>query len=425
MHNACSPDDRVPNAATYPRTGPGVQATINHSVDPRFMTPMGDDFNPPQSAQCYRRRSEEPFMEAVGSTTSLKVTSLRQNSGSQGALTDFDDATIDNEDGLEEAMQALAERTTSDGDWRKQDPTDDELIADITMDDSLPEWLSGPTHSTIGDAVKDEPTTTSLTKRLASSLPTSQSSCILADISGNGGKAKHAQATLTEGSENEYSDSDMDTSFVDLTTSDDAQPSTLHTSPQRAPTPKLQWLPLKNFTPAKSPHVTELPQVPYKVQFDAYGEPIPFLRPPFPKPILDRSPILGLTNRTVLRTCFRIGEALNAASIALRSNMAAVIELYARVISSHRNGYKQHFQFADLFTDKPPYLIGLYGTWKGVGLWEEDSAAFLGQGGRGKMCRALGRIKKGENGRGVEMSIMSIWECGWKDVGLAKGIVCL
>ena len=69
-------------------------------------------------------------------------------------------------------------------------------------------------------------------------------------------------------------------------------------------------------------------------------------RPPFSKAVQNRSPILGLTDRTVLRICFRIGEALNAAAVALRENVDAIIEFYARVVSSSREasgGYKQYF----------------------------------------------------------------------------------
>ena len=218
--------------------------------------------------------------------------------------------------------------------------------------------------------------------------------------------------------------------------------------------------------------------VPHKVQFSKRGEPIPFVRSPFPALIRDRSPILGLTNRVVLRTCFRMGEALNAASLASRQGTDAIIELYARAVDSSRQGFKQFFTFADLFTENPPYLKGVYGKsacvivsllcfstrrtrlflsmnrnafrfdgrsrrlggfhtalirrntnplslagmWKGVDLWEQDSRVFLGEDAEGKMCRVLGRIKK-ERGKSPEITVLSIWECGWADVGISKGIM--
>ena len=171
--------------------------------------------------------------------------------------------------------------------------------------------------------------------------------------------------------------------------------------------------------------------IPHQISFDVSGQPLPFIRPSFPAPMLDRSPIQGLNSRTVLRTCFRIGEALNAASVSVHSAGApdAVIELYCRSLSSirHLTSYKQTFQFGDLFSSaSPPFLTGTYMTWRGIGLWDHDSRAFLGEDGKGKMARVVGKIKRLEKEDGLkrwEMVIMSIWEVDWEDVGVAKGIV--
>ncbi len=260
-------------------------------------------------------------------------------------------------------------------------------------------------------------------------LRSSQQSCILTHVSGNVGKGKHENVKPAEGSENCFDDDDLDEDLMYLPAegSDIIQPSTPLTSPEK-PTPKLQWLPPKVYTPAKSSQIPVSPtDIPHLVPFNINGEPLPFTRSPFPKPIRDRSPILGLSNRAVLRTCFRIGEALNAAAVASRTNTDAVIELYARIVNSEREtdkGFKQFLQFGDLFTEKPPYLSATYSLWKGVGLWDTDSKVFLGEEGRGKMARALGRIKKREQGGGCEMVVLSIWEVDWEDVGIAKGIVC-
>ena len=261
-------------------------------------------------------------------------------------------------------------------------------------------------------------------------LPSSQQSCILTQVSGNINEIKYKNVKTAEGSKDCFDDDDLDDELMYLPAggSDIIQPSTPLTSPDKPSTPKLQWLPPKVYIPAKSSRIPVSPtDIPHLVPFNTDGEPLPFTRPPFPKPIRDRSPILGLTNRAVLRTCFRIGEALNAAAVASRSNTDAVIELYARVIHSKREtdkGFKQFLQFGDLFTEKPPYLSATYSLWKGVGLWDMDSKVFLGEEGRGKMARALGRIKKREQGGGCEMVVLSIWEVDWEDVGIAKGIVC-
>ena len=261
-------------------------------------------------------------------------------------------------------------------------------------------------------------------------LQSSQQPCILTHVSGNVGKAKHENVKPAEGSENCFDDDDLDEDlkYLPAEGSDIVQSSTPLTSPEKPSTPKLQWLPPKVYIPAKSSQVPVSPtDIPHLVPFNINGEPLPFTRSPFPKPIRDRSPILGLTDRTVLRTCFRIGEALNAAAVASRTNADAVIELYARIVHSEREtdkGFKQFLQFGDLFTEKPPYLSATYSLWKGAGLWDKDSKAFLGEDGRGKMARALGRIKKREKGGGCEMVVLSIWEVDWEDVGIAKGIVC-
>ena len=164
------------------------------------------------------------------------------------------------------------------------------------------------------------------------------------------------------------------------------------------------------------------------ISFDVQGHAIPFARPPFPPLLNARSPIPGLTANTCLRTCFRIGGALNAFSATSRSNSLAVIELYAHVLSSQRAGYKQFFRLGDLFTPgRPPFLNGVFGLWRTNRLWDADSKPLLTAKGevRGtlKMCRAVGHLKRNEKME-VEMSILSIWQCTWEDVEVAKGVVC-
>ena len=162
------------------------------------------------------------------------------------------------------------------------------------------------------------------------------------------------------------------------------------------------------------------------VAFDTNGNALPFARPPFPAKVLDRSPILGLSSSPLLRTCFRIGEALNAATVASHTNLDPLIELYARVTYSQRIGVEQYFQFADLFRgDRPPFLNGSYVGWKGVDLWDCDSKYFLGESGKGKIARCVGKLKRDEVNRGSwKIVILSIWEAFWDDVCYVKGIVC-
>ncbi|KAI4267989.1 MAG: hypothetical protein LQ337_008089 [Flavoplaca oasis] len=247
-----------------------------------------------------------------------------------------------------------------------------------------------------------------------------------------------------------YDDEEMDIRFLELQSPPSAQvpPPSPPESPGEKLNTKSQQMPPDPITPATSPvkpagpsspsvvvstptSAEECPSppkaIPHKVSFDDDGLAIPFIRPSFPEPIRDRSRVLGLSSRTVLRTCFRIGEALNAGSTALRTRKDAVVELYARVSSSERpaGSVKQYFQFADIFSsDKPPYLKGTYGLWKGVGIWDLDSKVFLGEKGKGKMARVVGRIGREETTRGLEMTVLSVWEVDWEDVGICKGHYC-
>ncbi|KAL9138745.1 MAG: hypothetical protein Q9175_000011 [Cornicularia normoerica] len=337
---------------------------------------------------------------------------------------------------LEEMMVSMAvpvEDEPLGSDWRPQDFSDDTLYTDEQLENHQSHW-----HGAIPDSdrlvIYDEDPNlmaSNIIDAPSSTQWSSQASCILTHVTGNPGLDRTRSLV---GSENCFDDKDLDDGLVDLMV--DESKSLQSTSPitptKRPLSPKLQWLSPKTYTPAKMFRLPLSPtDNPHLVPVSSNCDALPFMRPPFPKPVRDRSPILGLTNRTVLRICFRIGEALNAAAVASRTNVDAIIELYARVVSSSREangGYKQVFQFGDLFTDKPPYLSGLYTFWKGVGIWDNDSKELVGEQGRGKMARVLGRIKKKEPGQvqgpRVEMVVLSIWEVDWEDVGVAKGIAC-
>jgi hypothetical protein len=123
-----------------------------------------------------------------------------------------------------------------------------------------------------------------------------------------------------------------------------------------------------------------------------------------------------------LRTCFRIGEALNVGCNANRNGKTVIIELYAQVSSSWReeDGIKQHFVFADLFHNHPPYLEGSYDLWKGVELWDYDSGRFLNSSS--KLCRCIGKLKK--DNKKWKLTILNIWEASWDDIEWVQAIIC-
>ncbi|KAK4549380.1 hypothetical protein LTR36_006377 [Oleoguttula mirabilis] len=147
------------------------------------------------------------------------------------------------------------------------------------------------------------------------------------------------------------------------------------------------------------------------------------VRKSFPPPVLDRSPIFGATNGTVLRTCFRVGEALNVGCHAVRTNKNVMLELYARVTSSWREGKpgrKQHFVFQDMYHDKQPHVSGTFGLWDQSRLWELDSTAFLVPRKEGIMCRVIARMRR--DGLKWRLEMLSIWEASWEDVDFVAGI---
>jgi hypothetical protein len=146
----------------------------------------------------------------------------------------------------------------------------------------------------------------------------------------------------------------------------------------------------------------------------------PIVRSPFPTEVRDRSPIIGLSSNKLLRTCFRVGEAINQSCQAAKTGKNVLIELYAKVLSSERDHLQQRFTFHDLFHAKPPYIQATYAAaiWKGVQLYEYDSSRLLQPG---RMCRCIGTMKR--NGKDWVMTVLNIWEATWEDVQWVEGII--
>ena len=399
------------------------------------------DFGAPPFTQMSPRTLEE--LDFPGTMIADKFEPLDPTSNDLFDVSDVESGNYGGEDEFPMDDQCLKEMTQSVAvqaedeslclDWRPQYVWDDTLCDDEPPGNIQSHW-SEILPDSDGEDIYDEGSTMVVTDVIdvpSSPSRTSQASCILTRATGN---VVPDRARTAEGSENCFDDQDLDDDLIDLTVDESKTlQSTSPAPPTKKPSsPKLQWLPPKTYTPAKPSQISPSPiSNPHLKPSNLNRDTLPFIRPAFPNPVRDRSPIPGLSNRTVLRTCFRIGEALNAAAVASRSNVDAIIELYARVVTSSREdggGYKQFFRFADLFTDKPPYLGGTYTFWKGVELWDVDSKGLVGELGRGKMVRVLGRIKRREpvqgQGNGVEMAVLSVWEVDWEDVEMAKGIAC-
>ncbi|KAL6709873.1 hypothetical protein ACN47E_000658 [Coniothyrium glycines] len=146
----------------------------------------------------------------------------------------------------------------------------------------------------------------------------------------------------------------------------------------------------------------------------------PIVRSPYPTSVCDRSPIIGLFPTTVLRTCFRVGEAINQNCHMAKTGRHVIIELYARILKAERTDTQQLFMFCDLFHAKPPYIKGVYeaAIWKSVALFEYDGRRLLQEG---RMCRCIGTLTRID--KDWVMTVLNIWEATWEDVDWVEGIV--
>lgn len=152
----------------------------------------------------------------------------------------------------------------------------------------------------------------------------------------------------------------------------------------------------------------------------------PFARPPFPSKVRDRSLISGVSSKAILRTCFRIGEALREGTRCEGLEQDAIIELFARVRDSSSDisrPSKLYYEFSDLFHDRPPFIRGTLENNKISGLQEAESRMLLGIDGSGPMTRCLGRLKRIISGPpGWMLYIINIRPTDWEEVRWTRQI---
>lgn len=146
----------------------------------------------------------------------------------------------------------------------------------------------------------------------------------------------------------------------------------------------------------------------------------PIVRSAFPPIVNDRSPIIGLSSSAILRTCFRIGEAISQAHQASKSGRNAVIELYARILDSERGNDQQSFTFCDIFHARQPFVKATFQCkiWKPVQLFSYDSQRLLQPG---RICRCIGKLDRLENE--WVMRVMNVWEATWEDIKWVEGVI--
>lgn len=159
------------------------------------------------------------------------------------------------------------------------------------------------------------------------------------------------------------------------------------------------------------------------------------VRTPFPLPVRAKSPVPGLTNATVLRTCFRIEHLLTEADRCYRSGQDVLFELYARVVSSSRkqgSPRAQHFKLGDVFENEAQLLLdGTLTDWRTGGATDRLSAVFLEPPGSArpdgteplKRCRCVCRPRKDSaSGLGWAVLVQRITEVGWDEIAAVATI---
>ncbi|KAI1402737.1 hypothetical protein F4819DRAFT_271373 [Hypoxylon fuscum] len=153
----------------------------------------------------------------------------------------------------------------------------------------------------------------------------------------------------------------------------------------------------------------------------------PFVRPPFPEKVRDRSVVPGLSSSTLLRTCFRIGEMVNQIARCSNHNQEVIFELFARVTYSSRESLAktQHFQFIDLFKDQQPYPAGVLHNWRVGSQLDQHSSAFLNKSNQYRLCHCHCKPRRDPKAIiGFVLVVLAIRETDWENIDWAKKVVC-
>lgn len=152
----------------------------------------------------------------------------------------------------------------------------------------------------------------------------------------------------------------------------------------------------------------------------------PIVRKPFPARAADRSPILGLSPAMVIRTCFRIGEALNTGCDAARRNENVILELFARLestVHNIENGRGREFVFADLYHFRPPKLTGTQNPSKDDEMWDQaDREILQGSSGVSLVCRCLCRMRRIKNA--WQLEVIHVRPSTWDEIDRTRIVVC-
>lgn len=154
----------------------------------------------------------------------------------------------------------------------------------------------------------------------------------------------------------------------------------------------------------------------------------PVQRTPFPESLITIAPpaVVGLSSGCI-RTCFRIGEAINCAGQMHSSGGTAMIELFARVLKvtcTSEHPYDQRtsvMHLRDMYHDRPPHLEAYYRPTSSLQRRDLARLSTFDQTESGKLCRCVGYMVRGEGHRWI-LTAFSVWEASSADVEFVAAI---
>ncbi|EMR11339.1 hypothetical protein PNEG_00368 [Pneumocystis murina B123] len=139
---------------------------------------------------------------------------------------------------------------------------------------------------------------------------------------------------------------------------------------------------------------------------ESFNYPIsPIARNPFPLTILGKSVISGLSsNDTLLRTCFRVGEALKVSNLQKNSMIIYLIEFFGIIKEFNKEKSLFTYVIADLFHPlRGPYIYASYHDYHITITFQNND-----------IVRILGVFKK--NRTRNEINVIKMYPCTWEKI---------
>ncbi|KTW30777.1 hypothetical protein T552_00489 [Pneumocystis carinii B80] len=138
----------------------------------------------------------------------------------------------------------------------------------------------------------------------------------------------------------------------------------------------------------------------------SFSHPIsPIARSPFPLTIVGKSVISGLSsNDTLLRTCFRVGEALKVSNLQKNSMIVYLIEFFGIIKEFNKKKGFFTYVIADLFHPlRGPYIYASYHDYHITIAFQNND-----------IVRILGVFRKNKTKN--EINVIKMYPCTWEKI---------